>query len=434
MFQNLADRFQILRRKVLGYGRITKTEIDTILRDLRVTLLEADVHYQVVKEFIENVNKKAISQNLDKRLNPGELVMKLVFEELVELLGKNPHHLSFKNTGPTIISLLGLQGVGKTTTAAKIAYRFNSKKPLLVPADAKRPAAVEQLTQLGKRNNISVFSLRDDPVLTARLAKESAEKQNYGLVIIDTAGRLHIDDELVNELIQINNTVKPDYKILVADGMTGQDAVNQAKTFKEKVGLDGVILTKLDGDARGGAALSIARVSGVPLYYIGISENIDGLEEFYPDRIAQRILGMGDVIGLVEKVKSIEKEVDQAKLQKKVMRGDLNLEDFMEQMRAVKKLGPLSKLAGMLPGVKEADVDEKEFKKIEAIINSMTKKERQHPEIIDGSRRRRIASGSGTTVADVNQLLKQFFYARDLLKKMGKDMFHGKTRFKHLQK
>lgn len=429
MFQNLTDRFQILRRKVLGYGRITKTEIDAILRDLRITLLEADVHYQVVKEFIENVQKKALNQNLDKRLNPGELVMKIVFEELVELLGAKPQHINLKNTGPTIISLIGLQGVGKTTTAAKIAYRFYSRRPLLVPADAKRPAAVEQLTQLGKRHNIPVFPLKnDDPVLTARLAKESAENQNYGLIIIDTAGRLHIDDELVDELIKINNTVKPDYKILVADGMTGQDAVNQAKTFKEKVGLDGVILTKLDGDARGGAALSIARVSGVPLYYIGISENIDGLEEFYPDRIAQRILGMGDVVSLVEKVKTIEKEVDQAKLQKKIAKGDLNLEDFMEQMRAIKKLGPLSKLAGMLPGVKEADVDENEFKKIEAIINSMTKKERQHPEIIDGSRRRRIAAGSGTTVADVNQLLKQFFYAKDLLKKMSQSKMPFKMR------
>uniref|UniRef100_A0A7V0Z628 Signal recognition particle protein n=1 Tax=candidate division WOR-3 bacterium TaxID=2052148 RepID=A0A7V0Z628_UNCW3 len=431
MFEGLTDRFQIFRRKVLGYGRITKTEIDAILRDLRITLLEADVHYQVVKEFIENVQKKALNQNLDKRLNPGELVMKIVFEELVELLGKTPRHLTFKNNGPTIISLLGLQGVGKTTTAAKLAYRFNNRNPLLVPADAKRPAAVEQLIQLGKRNNIPVFPLKDNnPILTAKLAKETAEKENYGLVIIDTAGRLHIDDELVDELIKINDVVKPDYKILVADGMTGQDAVNQARTFKEKVGLDGVILTKLDGDARGGAALSIARVSGVPLYYIGISENIDGLAEFYPDRIAQRILGLGDVISLVEKVKTIEKEVDQARLQKKIAKGDLNLEDFMEQMRAIKKLGPLSKIAGMLPGVKEADINEDEFKKLEAIINSMTKKERQHPEIIDGSRRRRIAMGSGTTVADVNQLLKQFFYARDLLKKMSQGKLPGKMPFR----
>lgn len=431
MFQHLVDRFQILRRRVLGYGRITRTEIDVILKELRITLLEADVHYQVVKEFIENINKKAISQDLDKRLNPGDLVMKIVFEELVELLGKNPHHLAFKNTGPTIISLLGLQGVGKTTTAAKIAYRFNNRKPLLVPADVKRPAAVEQLTQIGKRNNIPVFPLKDnDPIMTVKLARQTAEKENYGIVIIDTAGRLHIDEALVNELIEINKTVIPDYRILVADGMAGQDAVNQAKTFKEKVGLDGVILTKLDGDARGGAALSISRVSGVPLYYIGTSENIDGLEEFYPDRIAQRILGMGDIISLVEKVKTVEKEVDQVKLQKKIAKGDLNLEDFMEQMRAVKKLGPLSKLAGMLPGVKEVDVNEDEFKKIEAIINSMTKKERQHPEIINGSRRRRIAMGSGTTVADVNQLLKQFFYARDLLKKMSKGKMSGKMPFK----
>jgi len=431
MFEGLTDRFQIFRRKVLGYGRITKTEIDAILKDLRVTLLEADVHYQVVKEFIENVQKKALNQNLDKRLNPGELVMKIVFEELVELLGKTPRHVTFKNDGPTIISLLGLQGVGKTTTAAKLAYRFSNRKPLLVPADAKRPAAVDQLVQLGKRNNIPVFPLKDNnPILTAKLAKETAEKENYGLVIIDTAGRLHIDDELVDELIKINDVVKPDYKILVADGMTGQDAVNQARAFKEKVGLDGVILTKLDGDARGGAALSIARVSGVPLYYIGISENIDGLEEFYPDRIAQRILGMGDVVSLVEKVRTIESEIDRERLQKKIVKGDLNLEDFLEQMRAIKKLGPLSKLVGMLPGVKETDINEDEFKKIEAIINSMTRKERQHPEIIDGSRRRRIAMGSGTTVADVNQLLKQFFYAKNLLKKMSQGKLLGKMPFR----
>ncbi len=431
MFQNLTDRFQIFKRKILGYGRITRTEIDGILRDLRITLLEADVHYQVVKEFIEHINSKVQNQNLDKRLNPGELVMKIVFEELVELLGKSPCHISPKSNGHTVICLLGLQGVGKTTTAAKIAYRFSNHKPLLVPADAKRPAAVEQLTLLGKRINIPVFPLKDnDPILTAKAAKETAEKQNYGLIIVDTAGRLHIDDELINELKEINKILNPDYRILVADGMTGQDAVNQAKAFKEKIGLDGAILTKLDGDAKGGAALSIARISGVPLFYIGVSENIDGLEEFYPDRIAQRILGMGDVVSLVEKVKSIEKEVDQAKLQKKIVKGDLNLEDFMEQMRAVKKLGPLSKLAGMLPGVKETDVDENEFKRIEAIINSMTIKERKNPEIIDGSRRRRIASGSGTTVADVNQLLKQFFYARDLLKKMSKGKLPGKVQFK----
>lgn len=431
MFQNLVDRFQVLRRKVLGYGRITRTELDIILKELRIALLEADVHYQVVKEFIENIRKKVLSQDLDKRLNPGDLVMKIVFEELVVLLGKNPYHFSFKNKGLTVISLLGLQGVGKTTTAAKIAYRFNNRRPLLVPADAKRPAAVEQLIQIGKRNNIPVFPLKDnDPIITVRFAREAAEKENYGLVIIDTAGRLHIDEALVNELIDINKVVKPDYRILVADGMAGQDAVNQAKTFKEKVGLDGVILTKLDGDARGGAALSIRGVSGVPLYFIGTSENIDGLEEFCPDRIAQRILGMGDIISLVEKVKTVEKEVDQLKLQKKVARGDLNLEDFMEQMRAVKKLGPLSKIAGMLPGVKETDVNEDEFKKIEAIINSMTKKERRHPEIIDGSRRRRIAIGSGTTLADVNQLLKQFFYARDLLKKMSKGKMPGRKPFK----
>lgn len=427
MFESLIDRFQILKRKILGYGRITKTELDTILRDIRIVLLEADVHYLVVKEFIDKLQKRAESAQLLKSLNPGELVLKLVYEELVVLLGKVPHQLNLKGGETTILTLYGLQGVGKTTTAAKIAFRYKKANPLLVPADAKRPAAVEQLFQLAERNNIPVFPLQEnDPILTTKTAKEFARKNGHNLLIIDTAGRLHIDDELIDELNEINKVTIPNYRLLVADGMTGQDAVSQARTFKDKVGLDGAILTKMDGDARGGAALSITYTTGVPIFFIGTGEYIDGLEEFYPDRIAQRILGMGDLVSLVEKVKTVEKEFDQARLKKKIARGELNLEDFMEQMRAVKKLGPISKLAGMLPGVKEVDINEKELKKIEAIINSMTKEERQHPEIIDGSRRRRIASGSGTNVAEVNQLLKQFFYARDLLKKMSQ----GKMPFK----
>ena len=431
MFGGLSDQFQILRRRVLGYGRITKTEVANVLRDIRITLLEADVNYLVVKEFVENLNKKSQNLELAKSLNPGDLIMKAVYEELVSLLGKTPHQLEFRSDGPTIISLIGLQGVGKTTTAAKLANRFRSKKPLLVPADAKRPAAAEQLAQLAKRAGIAIFPLQEnDVILTVKKAKEFANAQVHNLVIIDTAGRLHIDEELINELKEIDRAVMPNCRLLVADGMAGQDAVNQAKAFKEKVGLDGAILTKMDGDAKGGAALSITRTSHVPVYYIGISENLDGIEEFYPDRIAQRILGMGDIVTLVEKVKTIEQDIDQEKLQKKVAKGDLNLEDFMNQLKAVKKLGPLSQLATMIPGVKEADVDENELKRIEAIICSMTIRERRNPDIIDGSRKKRIAAGSGTTVTDINQLLKQFYYARDLLKKMSKGKSAGKVPFR----
>lgn len=421
MFDGLIDRFQVIRRKILGYGRITKSEVDAILRDIRVTLLEADVNYLVVKEFIAALEKKTEKLELAGSLNPGDLVLKTVYEELVALLGQTPKTLEFKPEGPTVISLIGLQGTGKTTTAGKLALRYRAKRPLLVPADAKRPAAVEQLAQLGKRIEIPVFPLQKDSALdTSKAALAHAEQQSFGVLIIDTAGRLHIDDDLIAELVEINKAVKPQYRLLVADGMVGQDTVNQAKIFQEKVGLEGAVLTKMDGDARGGAALSITRAARVPIYFIGTSEHADGIEIFYPDRIGQRILGMGDMAGLVERVKSLEQTGDREKMQKKIARGDLNLADFMDQLKAVKKMGPLSKLAAMIPGVKEADVDEDEFKRIEAIIGSMTRKERDQPDIIDGSRKRRIAQGSGTTVNDVNQLLKQFFYARDLLKKMSK--------------
>jgi signal recognition particle subunit SRP54 len=430
VFEGLIDRFQVIRRKILGYGRITKSEVDAILRDIRVTLLEADVNYLVVKEFIAALEKKTEKLELAASLNPGDLVLKTVYEELVALLGQTPKTLDFKPEGPTVISLIGLQGTGKTTTAGKLALRYRAKRPLLVPADAKRPAAVEQLAQLGKRIEIPVFPLQKDSALeTSKAALAHAEQQSFGVLIIDTAGRLHIDDDLIAELVEINKAVKPHYRLLVADGMAGQDTVNQAKIFQEKVGLEGAVLTKMDGDARGGAALSITRAARVPIYFIGTSEHADGIEIFYPDRIGQRILGMGDMAGLVERVKSLEQPGDREKMQRKIAQGDLNLADFMDQLKTVKKMGPLSKLAAMIPGVKEADVDENEFKRVEAIIGSMTRKERDQPDIIDGSRKRRIAKGSGTTVNDVNQLLKQFFYARDLLKKMSKGKKSGKMPF-----
>jgi signal recognition particle subunit SRP54 len=421
VFEGLIDKFQLVKRKVFGYGRITKSELDSIFRDIRITLLEADVNYKVVKEFIESLRRRCETLELTKTLRPGELVMKAVYEGLVSLLGDKPQPIVFKKDSLTIISLLGLQGVGKTTTAAKLAMRYKSKRPLLVPADAKRPAAAEQLISLAQRAQIPYFPLDSGGTLvTVRNAKNVAMTESYGLMIIDTAGRLHIDDDLIQELIEIDRTITPNYRLLVADGMSGQDAVHQAQSFKEKVGLEGAILTKMDGDARGGAALSITRAASVPIFYIGTSERLDGIEEFYPDRIAQRILGMGDIVGLVEKVKDIEIKVDQEKMRTKIIKGTLNFEDFLEQMKTVRKLGPISKIAAMIPGVKEKDISEKEMKKIEAIIYSMTKKERLNPDLIDGSRKRRISRGSGTTLADVNHLLKQFYYARDLLKKFGK--------------
>jgi len=432
VFEGLIDKFQLVRRKVFGYGRITKSELDSIFRDIRITLLEADVNYKVVKEFIESLRQKCETLEFSKTLRPGELVMKAVYEELVSLLGERPQPLTFKKDDLTIISLLGLQGVGKTTTAAKLAMRYKSRRPLLVPADAKRPAAAAQLISLAERAKIPYFPLdRGGALVTVKHAKDLAITESYGVMIIDTAGRLHIDDDLIQELIEIDRNITPDYRLLVADGMSGQDAVNQARSFKEKVGLEGAVLTKMDGDTRGGAALSITRAAGVPIFYIGTNEQLDGIEEFYPDRMAQRILGMGDIVGLVEKVKDIEKKVDQEKMRAKMIGGDLNFEDFLEQMKAIRKLGPLSKIAAMMPGVKEKDISEKEMKKVEAIIYSMTKKERLNPDIIEGSRKRRIAQGSGTTLADINRLLKQFYYARDLLKKFGKGKrFPGTIPFK----
>ena len=423
MFESLIDRFQLVKRRITGYGRITNQELESIYKDIRLSLLEADVNYKVVKDFIQELGERTKTLELSKSLKPGDLVIKAVYEELVELLGKSTRHVEFRRDGPTVLSLIGLQGVGKTTTAAKLALKYRGRNPLLVPADAKRPAAVQQLALLAKRANVPTIPLeKESAVQTVKKAKRVARDKSYGLIIIDTAGRLHVDDALVQELNDIHKTLRPDYRLLIADGMSGQDAVNQASLFNEKVGLDGAILTKMDGDARGGAALSIMRVADVPLYFMGTSENLDGLEEFHPDRAAQRILGMGDVLSLVEKVKTVESELDQEKIRKKVLKGELNLEDFLEQMGAVKKLGPLSKIAAMMPGVKESDVDENQFKKMEAMIKSMTKRERVHPDIIDGSRKRRIAAGSGTTVADVNRMLKEFFYARDMLKKLGKGM------------
>jgi signal recognition particle subunit SRP54 len=431
MLEGLIDQFQLIRRKILGYGRITEHEISVILKDIRISLLEADVNYKVVKAFIHELSDKCAGLHLERSLRPGDIVVKTVYEEMIELLGGQPRQMEFKTTGPLIISLIGLQGVGKTTTAAKLGTLYKKKNPLLVPADAKRPAAFEQLAQLGKRAGIPVQPLiQSSPKKTVEQAIERAREKEHMLIIIDTAGRLHLDDTLISELRDIHGVIEFDYRLLVADGMSGQDAVNQAVAFQDKIGLDGAILTKMDGDARGGAALSITRAAKVPIFFIGTSETLQGLEQFFPDRMAQRIMGMGDLTSLVEKVKGIEKDVDDQEMRAKVMKGELNFEDFLAQLKAVKKLGPLSKLAAMMPGVKENDIKEDELKRIEAIINSMTKDERLYPDKINGSRKRRIAAGSGTTMRDVNQLLKQFFYARDLLKKMGRGKLPKNMPFK----
>jgi signal recognition particle subunit SRP54 len=421
MFETLSDKFQVIKRRLLGYGRITRSELDPVLREIRVTLLEADVNYQIVKTFIQDLDRRCRETELAKSLKPGELVIKAVYDGLVDLLGKLPRRIEFRKEGPTIIGLIGLQGAGKTTTAVKLGLYHKTRSPLLVPADIKRPAAAKQLASLAQRAGIASLPLTESDILVvAKKALAAARQGSHGMVVVDTAGRLHIDEPLIQELIGLDRLLKFNYRLLVADGMSGQDAVNQARAFHEKVGLQGAILTKMDGDARGGAALSISQTAQVPIFYLGTSENLDGLEEFYPDRMAQRILGMGDITGLVEKVKGLERQPDQLAIRQKIMKGDLNFEDFLKQLAAFKKLGPLSKVAAMIPGVKEQDVDENELKRIEVIINSMTRRERLNPDIIDGSRKRRIAAGSGTSVTEVNRLLKQFNYMRSLMKKISK--------------
>ncbi len=430
MFEGLIDRFEKVKRRILGYGRITRQELSTFAQDLRLTLLEADVNYLVVKDFITRVETRAQALELGRSLNPGDLLLKVVHEELTSLLGGKPSVLVIPPGDLKVISLVGLQGTGKTTTAVKLASRFKNHKPLLVAADTKRPAAREQLASLAARANLPVFSTAEpDPVKICQQAKKQAQEDRNGLLIIDTAGRLHIDDDLVNELVVLHRSLNPDWKFIVIDGMTGQDAVNQAREFNDRVGLSGVIITKLDGDAKGGAALSVVAVTSVPIYFVGLGEKIDGLEEFHPDRIAGRILGMGDVKTLAEKITGLGAPPSAASV-KKIRKGEISLEDFRLQMQQMKKLGPLANLAAMIPGVKAEDIDEKEMVRVEAIIDSMTKQERNQPELIDGSRKRRIAEGSGTTVQDVNQLLRQFSMACEMLKQMSRGKMPSPGKFK----
>ena len=429
MFENLSDRLQNVIHKIKGYGRISEDNIKDMMREIRLSLLEADVNYKVVKEFTNNVKEKALGSDVNSKLSPGEEFVKIVKDELTELLGGESVALE-TSKNPTIAMLVGLQGSGKTTTIGKLANflrKSNKKKPLLVACDVYRPAAIEQLKTIGKELNIEVYSEgKKDPVEISKNAIEYAKENNFDYILIDTAGRLQIDEKLMNELKNIEELVNPHEELLVIDAMMGQDAINVITGFNDKLNLTGVILTKLDGDTRGGVALSVRHLTNIPIKFIGISEKMDGLSEFHPDRMASRILGMGDVLSIVEKVSSEIDEKDAENLVKKMSKGTFDLEDFLKQLKQIKKLGPLENILKLLPGAKKmglnnVKIDPKQMAHIEAIVLSMTPYERAHPEILKASRKQRIANGSGTTVTDVNRLLKQF----EDMKKMMKMMQNG---------
>ena len=431
MFENLSDRLQGIAHKMKGYGKITEDNIADMMREIRLSLLEADVNYKVVKEFTNKVKEKALGEEVNKSLNPGDLFVKIVRDELQELLGGDNAPLVM-NKKPTITMLVGLQGSGKTTTNGKLANflrKKHGKKPLLVACDVYRPAAIDQLKQIGKELNIPVYSEGiEDPVEISKNAIKYANENGYDYVLIDTAGRLHIDEELMDELKRISSEVKPDEILLVIDAMMGQDAINVITGFNDALNLTGVILTKLDGDTRGGVALSVRHLTNIPIKFIGVSEKMDGLTEFHPDRMANRIIGMGDVISLVEKVQDEIDEKEAMKAAKKMSKGTFDLEDFLGQLNQIKKLGPLENLLKMIPGVKKmgldnAKIDPKQMAHIEAIVLSMTPEERHNPDIIKASRKQRIAKGCGLTVTDVNKLLNQFEEMKKMMKMMSNKNF-----------
>lgn len=429
IFEGLADRLQQTFKKLRSHGKLTENDVNEAMREVRMALLEADVNFKVVKDFIAKVKERAIGQEVLETLTPAQVVVKIVDDELTALMGGTQSRINISSRPPTIVMMVGLQGAGKTTSAGKLALSFKkqNKRPLLVAADVYRPAAIKQLEVLGKQLDVPVFSMPEGtgPVEIAKNAILHAESHANDVVIVDTAGRLHINEELMEELKCIKKEIRPHEILLVVDAMTGQDAVNVAESFNADLGLDGVVLTKLDGDARGGAALSIKAVTGCPVKFAGMGEKLEALEPFHPDRMASRILGMGDVLTLIEKAQS-SFDLEQAqKMEKKLRKDNFTLDDFLEQMQQVRKLGSMEQILNMIPGMgnlkkKLGDVefDEKELKRIEAIIYSMTKKERCDTNIINGSRRKRIAAGSGTKVQDVNKLLKQFAEAKKMMKKM----------------
>ena len=432
MFENLGDRLTNALNKIKGYGKITEDNIGEVTREIRLALLEADVNYKVVKEFINNVKEKALGEEVAKSLKPGEVFVKIVKDELVDLLGKEDEPLIVVKP-MTILMMTGLQGSGKTTTTGKLALLLRKKyglKPLMVACDVYRPAAIEQLKQLGKQLNIEVYSEDiKDPVKIAQNAVEYAKENGYNYVLIDTAGRLHIDEELMEELEEINKQVKPNEILLVIDSMMGQDAVNVITGFNDRLNITGAVLTKLDGDTKGGAALSIRHLTNIPIKFIGVSEKMDGLEKFYPERMASRILDMGDLMSMIEKAEGVFDEEEALKTANKLEKGKFDLEDFLTQLNQIKKLGPLENLIKLIPGAKKmglnnVNIDPKQMAHVEAIILSMTKEERKDPSILKASRKKRIASGSGRSVEEVNRLLKQF----DQMKLMVKQMKNGKMK------
>jgi len=428
MFENLGDRLQSAVNKIRGYGKISEENISEVTREIRLALLEADVNYKVVKEFINSVKEKALGEEVAKSLKPGEQFVKILKDELVELLGGEKADL-YTSGNPSILMLVGLQGSGKTTTIGKLALLLRKKykkNPLLVACDVYRPAAIDQLKTIGKELNIEVYEEgKGNPVEIVKNALEYAKANKYNYVLIDTAGRLHIDEELMNELKNINEEVKPNEILLVLDSMVGQDAVNVIEGFNNELPLTGAILTKLDGDTRGGAALSIRHLTNVPIKFIGVSEKMDGLDEFYPDRMATRILGMGDIMSMIEKAEQVIDQDEAEKTAKRMQQGKFDLEDFLSTFKQIKKLGPLENLLKMIPGVpkelKGVKVDPKDMAHIEAIILSMTPYERRHPEVLKASRKQRIAKGSARSVEEVNRLLNQF----EQMKKMMKMMKNG---------
>lgn len=429
-FENLSNKLQDVFKQLRGKGKLTEADVKTAMREVKIALLEADVNFKIVKDFIKTVTERAVGTEVLDGLNPAQQVIKIVNEELIALMGTTQSQLTFAKRPPTVYMMVGLQGAGKTTSTGKLAgqLRKQGRNPLLVACDVYRPAAIKQLQVVGKNYNIPVFEMGDkiSPVEISKKALEYAEEHRHDVILIDTAGRLHINEELMQELQDIKATVKPQEILLVVDAMTGQDAVTVAESFDGQLGVDGIIMTKLDGDARGGAALSVRSVTNKPIKYIGMGEKMEDLEPFYPDRMASRILGMGDVLTLIDKVQQNIDEEEAKQMQKKMLSNEFTLEDFLSQMQQIKKMGPLKDLMGMIPGMNKFNLDDalqgvdpaKEMVKTEAIIQSMTKEERENPSILNGPRKKRIANGSGRSIAEVNRLLKQFEEMKKMMKQM----------------
>ena len=435
MFDNLSDKLDAVFKKLKGHGKLTEKNIEEGLREVRMALLEADVHFKIVKKFIADVKERSLGQEVMASLTPGQQVIKIVAEELTELMGGRLENLDLSGSYPVSVMLVGLQGSGKTTTAGKLAVflRKEGRKPFLVPADVYRPAAIDQLNKLGEQLAVPVFPSRLEmsPVKICQEARTTAHREGCDTLLIDTAGRLHIDEELMTELCRIKDAIKPSDILLVADAMTGQDAVNIAESFNNALDIGGVVLTKMDGDARGGAALSIKAITDKPIKFVGVGEKLSDLEPFHPDRMSSRILGMGDVLTMIEKAQAVVDEKKAAELEKKLRKNEFTLDDFRDQMVQIRKMGSMSDLISMIPGIgkskhlKNLEVDESELVRIEAIINSMTPQERRHHTLIKGSRRKRIARGSGTSVQDINKLLKNYTQVMKMIKKINKGGMRG---------